>query len=410
MATQSQSQSAAAWARLKHGENEHRCYSRRPLCGMAWALDAPLARCTSAVLGAGGPIALLTGDGAAPGARMQVFSGAGEVLSAWEWDYGRVRALGWTPAVELVCVLESGRVMLWSLRGARTADFALGEACEHQGVLLCETFSDGFVVLTAAFRLFALVSYTRRIIVPLADPRLSSPPTAMAVLERGGGAAAAASAAAASAMAAAAATGAAPTGAHTAPVPRCPEVLLGTASRTILHIDRHQAHDTLLASGPFVRLAPSPDGKFVAAFSASGALLVLSADFSRALSELATHSTRPPRQLVWCGGDSIVLAWECVPSHAHTGTAHGRSIGRPHSPTHCRTYAVSPRTATAHCHTHTRRHTHTHPPTATRHAHIADSIALACECVPPHTTLAPPSPLPQPAPADGGAVRRLGQV
>ena len=266
---------------------------------MQWSLQTPLSACMSAVMSAGGPIALLSGDGSSPDATMQIFSGVGEVLCAWQWDFGRVRTLGWTPEVELACVLESGRVMMWSLKGARTADFALGEAMDHQGVLQCEFFSDGIVVLTTAFRLFALLSFTKRIIVPLADPRLASPPTAMAVLERndappaeraGGGGGG----------------GSGGSGADAAQ-PACPDVLLATASRTILLIDQAEAHDQLLASGPFLRLAPSPNGKLVAAFSASGALLVISSDFSRHLSEISTPFTRPPRQLVWCGADSLLL-------------------------------------------------------------------------------------------------------
>jgi hypothetical protein len=59
-----------------------------------------------------------------------------------------------------------------------------------------------------------------------------------------------------------------------------------------------------------LRLAPSPNGKFIAAFAASGKLLVLASDFSRNLSELNTQSPRPPRQLVWCGADSLLLPWE----------------------------------------------------------------------------------------------------
>lgn len=263
---------------------------------MKWeeSLSTELNKCMSAVMSCGGPIALLAGDGTAPGAKLQIFSGAGELVCAWDWDFGRVRALGWTPNVELVCVLESARVMLWNLRGARVADFSLSEACEGQAVQQCEIFSDGFVVLTTAFRLFAMLSFdkTLRTVVPLADPRLSSPPTAMAVLEKGP----------APAPTLAAVDGRVP--------PRCPEVLLATASRTILVIDERDAHDQLLASGPFVRLAPSPNGKFIAAFASSGKLLVLAADFSRNLSELATQSPRPPRQLVWCGADSLLLPWD----------------------------------------------------------------------------------------------------
>jgi len=292
---------ADSWARLKFGDRDC-CYSKRELCKMRWAdtLTCELSKCMSAVMSCGGPIALLAGDGTAPASRLQIFTGAGELINAWEWDFGRVRALGWTPNVELVCVLESSRVMLWNLRGVRVADFSLAEACEGQRVLQCELFTDGFVVLTSAFRLFALLSYERerRTIVPLADPRLASPPTAMAVLERG-----------LAPNTASAASAAAGLEGLRAP-PRCPEVLLATASRTILVIDERDAHDQLLASGPFLRLAPSPNGKFIAAFAASGKLLVLASDFSRNLSELNTQSPRPPRQLVWCGADSLLLPWE----------------------------------------------------------------------------------------------------
>lgn len=292
---------AASWARLRSSDSYY-SYSKRTLTAMAWSLDMPIAKCTSAVMSAGGLIALLNGDGTMPGTRMQLFSGSGELLSAWEWDYGRVRALGWTPTAELVCVLESGRIMYWNPQGKRTADFALGDAIGRDAVLQCETFPDGCVILTSAFRLFALLSFAHRVVVPLADPRLASPPTAMAILPRGT-AGDAAGAADFEPMAAASAAGLVPG------MPRCPEVLLATASRTILVVDEHEAHDQLLASGPFVHLAPSPNGKFLACFSASGSLLVISSDFSRHLSELNTHSTRPPRQLVWCGADSLLMPY-----------------------------------------------------------------------------------------------------
>ena len=45
---------------------------------------------------------------------------------------------------------------------------ALGEAIEQQGVLMCETYADGLVVLTTSFKLYALHSFTHRQLVPLA--------------------------------------------------------------------------------------------------------------------------------------------------------------------------------------------------------------------------------------------------
>ena len=257
-------------------------YWRRQLGRMRWELDEPLSACGFAVMHSGGPIALLAGHGVVA-CTMRVFSGMGEVLSAWEWHYGRACMLRWTAAAELACVLESGRVMVWSMHGTCTANFALSDMMEEQGVCQCEPFGDGLVFLTTALRPFFLLSFASRTVVPLADPSLSTPPTAMAVLPH--------------------------RGAPASGTPRAPDVVLATSSRTVLMIDKHKVHDQMLNAGPFLRLVPSPNGKYIAAFSADGALLVISSDFSRHLSEISTHS-HPPRQLEWCGVDSILMLWD----------------------------------------------------------------------------------------------------
>ena len=288
---------SSEWARLKHGQDD-RFYSKRHVYDMRWRLDAEVHLFMSAAAPCGGPIALLRGDGTGAGARLQIFNAAGELLCAWVWEHPRVLKLGWTSGHELLTVLETGRVLLWSLQGERLSDLGLGKECEQQGVLRCEVWPDGLVVLTHAFRLFALLSFAHPRVLPLADPNLTSAPTAMCLLHHapdGGGAGGGAGGAGGGKAAA-----------------RVPEVVLATASRTLLVVDEHEAQDQLLTSGPFVELAPSPNGSFLAAFSAAGSLLVLTSDFSRTLSEFVTKTTRPPRALVWCGTDSLVLHWERV--------------------------------------------------------------------------------------------------
>ena len=275
---------SADWARLKHGQ-EDRFYSKRHVYDMRWRLEADVHMYMSAAAPCGGPIAMLRGDGTGVGARLQIFNAAGELLSAWLWESPRVLKLGWTSGHELLTVLETGRVLLWSLQGERLSDLGLGKECEQQGVLRCEVWPDGIVALTHAFRLVALLSFAHPRIVPLADPHLTSAPTAMCLLHS-------------------------PHEGVAKPAkPGLPEVVLATASRTLLVVDEHDAQarrpppaacigaqprlrpapapplplrhlhtqDQLLTSGPFVELAPSPNGKFLAAFSAAGSLLVLTA-------------------------------------------------------------------------------------------------------------------------------------
>jgi hypothetical protein len=91
-----------------------------------------------------------------------------------------------------------------------------------------------------------------------------------------------------------------------------PEALIATASRTILLVTEAEVADQLLSTGPFTRIVPAPNGKFIAAFSAAGSLFVYTKDFSRHLSEFVTKMPRAPRELVWCGVDSLVLHWEAL--------------------------------------------------------------------------------------------------
>lgn len=267
------------WKTLKHGSEERR-YMKLRMYDMAWKLEADLQEHGCAAAPCGGPVALLQGSGAAMGVQMHIFNAAGHTLSRWPWEYGRVLALGWSSSQELVCVLETGRVVLWSVTGERIAEFAIGAEVEAEGVLQCRVCADSLVVLTHSLRLYALLSWTERHLVALADPRLSSPPFAMAVLE--------------------------PPAGSVDP----PRVLLAIASRTVLAVDEDAVHDQQITSGPFSWLVPSPSRKFIAAFSQSGSLLVLSADFSRTLSEFITRQRVPPKNLVWCADDALLLQWE----------------------------------------------------------------------------------------------------
>jgi len=100
--------------------------------------------------------------------------------------------------------------------------------------------------------------------------------------------------------------------------------ILASRQDSIVVIDPMDSTDQRLAAkGPFLRIVPSPNGKFLALLTGPGSpkpytVWVVSSDFSRELSEfsLVEQSGQdflndgPPTQMVWCGGDTIVIAWE----------------------------------------------------------------------------------------------------
>ena len=110
--------------RLQHGEHE-RYYANEVVYEMRWSLEAPLTEHMASGAAHGGPIALLRDGGVTAGARLLVFNAAGAALGAWDWQYGRVLTIGWTSELQLVTVLETARVMVWSMQGERLASFAL---------------------------------------------------------------------------------------------------------------------------------------------------------------------------------------------------------------------------------------------------------------------------------------------
>lgn len=100
--------------------------------------------------------------------------------------------------------------------------------------------------------------------------------------------------------------------------------ILASRHDSLVVIDPMDSTDQRLsAKGPFSRIVPSPNGKFLALLTGPPSpkpytVWVVSSDFSRELSEFSLvdqpgqHflTDGPPTQMVWCGGDSVVIAWE----------------------------------------------------------------------------------------------------
>ena len=64
--------------------------------------------------------------------------------------------------------------------------------------------------------------------------------------------------------------------------------------------------------GPFPKMSLCPNGQLLAAITCQGELLVVSTDFDQWLTEFQTHKEDElgPDQVVWCGVDSVVIRWD----------------------------------------------------------------------------------------------------
>ncbi|CEI87038.1 hypothetical protein RMCBS344292_01458 [Rhizopus microsporus] len=236
----------------------------------------------------GGPIAMIRDDRKVLLLQKQqpikptiyMYTSAGKLIEQIQWDRGKIVGLGWTEQEQLVVVTEDGSVRLYTLHG-QFSQFSLGKEAKDDGIIDCQIWGGGLVAMTSKYQLISVTNFLEPQPKPLADIRLDEPPHSWTIVP------------------------------PQFTLSRHVEVLIATGS-TILVVDSNEATDEHLTQGPFTKMAVSPNGKFLALFTADGKLWVVSTDFQKNMSEYSTKSRIPPQQLVWCGTDAVVLYWDHI--------------------------------------------------------------------------------------------------
>ncbi|MCJ1394801.1 hypothetical protein MMC18_007681 [Xylographa bjoerkii] len=156
--------------------------------------------------------------------------------------------------------------------------FSLGNGAEEHGVTSCRFWSTGFVAMLSNNHLIAVSHYI--------EPRpklLAIPPDGTVY------------------------SWSLIPPAYT--LSRSVEVLLAM-DKTIYVVDTSDAEDRILQDGPFKHVSVSPNGRFVTLYTEDGKVWVISSDFQKKLSEYDSKAKTVPKDVQWCGNNSVVLAWE----------------------------------------------------------------------------------------------------
>ena len=93
------------------------------------------------------------------------------------------------------------------------------------------------------------------------------------------------------------------------PLSRSVEVLLAI-NQTIFVVDSTEAEDRLLPNGPFKHVSVSPNGLNVTLYTEDSKVWVITSDFQNKIGEYELKAKTIPKDVQWCGNDSVVLAWE----------------------------------------------------------------------------------------------------
>ncbi|TKA58749.1 hypothetical protein B0A49_08037 [Cryomyces minteri] len=209
---------------------------------------------------------------------IDLYSCAGKLIRRINWDKGSIRGLGWSEDEKLLVVTNDGVVRCYYDLQGDFIPFTLGHGSEEHGVKACRFWSSGFVALLGNNQLVSVSRYDEP------RPKLLATPPADEIV-----------------------SWALIPPAYT--LSRSVEVLLAIG-QTIHVVDASECEDRMLQNGPFKHISVSPNGKFVALYTDDAKVWVISSDFQNRLSEYDSKVKTPPKDMQWCGNNSVVLAWE----------------------------------------------------------------------------------------------------
>ena len=287
---------ADAWDKLTGSEGEACYYQRHPVCRMEWndRSDA-IALENFRVYGShfGGPVALMRdkskplkiGQSAVALNKIFIYTSGGRLLSEITWEGEEIAQLGWNDDELLICMQVDGVGVAYDLHGDYQFQFSTGRAVREQGVSHCCIWGSGAVLLTMENNIFwvsAEAGFEDARTIELPAPLLDSTPTCMTVIE-----------------------------------PRLtgrdsPDVLLAADDGTVVVVDSDDTQEYPTAQGPFNKMECSSNGQLIACFTMEGQVVVFSADFEEVALEFDTNAATAPDQLVWCGGDCVVMAYSNI--------------------------------------------------------------------------------------------------
>eukprot|EP00041_Stephanoeca_diplocostata_P031359 m.975716 g.975716 ORF g.975716 m.975716 type:complete len:861 (+) comp23942_c1_seq8:368-2950(+) len=228
---------------------------------------------------------------------IDIYSASGFKKTTIKWDKARIIALGWTDEEGLAVVTEDANVHIYNVyEGVFEKQFTMGQIAAQAGIREAKFCPDGhgLVVLTNDDRFFSVGNFNDpkpKRFAAVEDPLQSADQAQDAASMPGG------SAISSWAI-------------HMNE--RTIEVIV-SAYRNIFVLDPNESWNPVLDAsqlGVYSAMSVSPSGRLIALFGETGKIWVLSTDFQENHTAFDTKSHVAPRQLVWCGSDSVVAYWD----------------------------------------------------------------------------------------------------
>ena len=246
---------------------------------------------------------------------LRIFSSAGELLATEPIRVlAPIVAMGWSDQETLACVHEDGTCIVYTILGQACPPFSLFESLTPNvnpttRIVDAAVWGAGLVALTSDWRLVAVDNLAH---VGMHGRHLSMTNAAAAATTAGCDGL--------GTLSYCMETGIRP-GRRVLSMTVLPpqftasggiEVFLATNDNTVLVVDRKGCEDQQLQErlpSPIMLMSVAPNGRFLACFTATGVLTVMSTSFTTKILDFDTSATQEPMQMVWCGEDAVILTW-----------------------------------------------------------------------------------------------------
>jgi hypothetical protein len=214
---------------------------------------------------------------------IRLFAASGKLLSTVVWDgVGSILVIGVSDSEKLVIASTDFQVRFYNVHGELLHSFFWPQEVKDQGILEAQIWGSGMCVLTRKMQFCVVSNLDDPNPVMYANTGLKEGPASWCVIDS-----------------------------HFT-VSGMAEIMVSVGSGTILVVDAERYTDMKLTNGPFSKMAISPTGKILAAFSPAGFVWVVSTDFSQNLCEFKTRTKVGPQLLAWCGVECVVCYWDSV--------------------------------------------------------------------------------------------------
>ncbi|CAG9787321.1 unnamed protein product [Diatraea saccharalis] len=208
------------------------------------------------------------------------------------WNSGVLVHMGWSDSEQLLCIQESGDVLIYDMFGAYQKTFNMGQEVRDTKVCKAQLFPNptgvGLAVMTTTNRMFLISNVSEPKVRSAPDlPRANEPISCWCVLN---------------------------SFVRTSPVVgflvcRDKEIYkcqLGEPRAVLLRPDIKNPYTQILS------IVPSQNGRHVALFTDSGYMWIGSSDLKTKYCEIDTGHIKQPKELVWCGSQAIVGHWDDI--------------------------------------------------------------------------------------------------